>query len=358
MKHFKYSSLLFLIAILSSCTGEYDEDIANVLQEKITEKSIAISGTITSEYRQHEIFISRSLDFSELYLSSESDFEKRKKILENKSVRGAKVYVEVAGEKYEFKEAKRTSYLGYTDYNQPIPTYISIPYDEFYYESVDSFVGIPNQEHKLVVEVEGKTYTATDVMPQVSEIYFNEKSPLCRKVNDYREFPETGFDFDTATVFPYYLFGQQEAYIIDFHTVSTYDIEEEAKGNYDYMYRVEDPCYSFRQLAEPQLMGELIEAGAEIDKGRRENSWRTDYYTDSLLVTKTSCSPAYEQFLYCIFHTESQQFYDFGDISSKFPTNISNGGVGFFSACDVKRKIVSRKKLVQLAESIGNIIEP
>lgn len=352
---YKYVYLLFLTAIISSCTGTYDEDIANVLQQKNAEKTIAISGTITSEYKKQKIFISRSLDFTELYLSSESGFEKRKKLLINSSVGGAKVYVEVAGEKYEFKEVKKNNYLHYTDYNQPIPTGKSIPYDEIYYESIDSFAGIPNQEHKLVVEVEGKTYTATDVMPQVSEISFNEKSPLFGMIYDRREY-EWYNDSDTATLYPAYLFGQQEAYIIGFHNIDKYDKEEEAEGNYNYMYRYDGHSYSFRQLAAPQLMGELSDAGVEIDKGSYENYWYADYYTDSVLVTKMSCSPAYEYFLYCVFQDELV-FYDYGDISSTMPTNISNGGVGFFSACDVKKKFFSRKELVQLAKSIGKFIE-
>ncbi|MBR4688918.1 MAG: DUF4249 family protein [Bacteroidales bacterium] len=342
--------LLILTAFLSSCTGEYDEDISNVLQNKNTEKSISISGTITSEYRKQKIFIFRTMDFSELYLSSDSDLEKRKELKKNRNVRGAKVFVEVAGKKYEFKEAKRTSYISYIDYI-PIPTVISIPYDEIYYESVDSFAGIPNQEHKLVVEVEGKTYTATDVMPQVLEISFTEKSPLFRYVNDYREFPEMGIESDTSTRYPSYLFGQQEAHIMGFSTITAYDKEEEAKGNYDKLYRLDDPCFSFRQLAAPQLMGEAIDGGIEIDLDSRE------YYTDSLLVTKMSCSPAYEYFLYCLFQNNYGNFFDFGDLSSNLPTNISNGGVGFFAACDVRRQFFSRKKLVQLAKSIGNIIE-
>ena len=348
--------LLILTAFLSSCTGEYDEDISNVLQNKNTEKSISISGTITSEYRKQKIFISRTMNFSELYLSSDSGLKKRIELKKNRNVCGAKVYVEIVGEKYEFKEAKRTNYLYYTDYNQPIPTVISIPYDEIYYESVDSFAGIPNQEHKLVVEVEGKTYTATDVMPQALEISFTEKSPLCRYVNDYREFPELGIEYDTATGFPAYLFGQQESYIIGFKTITSYDKKEEAEGNYDYMDCFDDHFYSFRQLAAPQLMGELSGAGVEFDKGSRENSGRIGYYTDSLLVTKMSCSPAYEYFLYCLFQNELY-FYDYGDISSTIPSNITNGGVGFFATCDVRRQIFSRKKLVQLAKSIGNTVE-
>ena len=346
-------NFLFLMVFISSCTGNYDEDISNVLQNKNTEKSISITGTITSEYRKQKIFISRTMNFSELYLSSDSGLKKRIELRKNRNVRGAKVYVEIAGEKYEFKEAKRTNYLYYTDYNQPVPTGISIPYDEIYYESIDSFAGIPNQEHKLVVEVEGKTYTATDVMPQVSEISFNEKSPLFCMVYDRRDY-EWDKDYDTATIFPY-LFGQQEAYVIGFKTITSYDKKEEAEGNYDYMYRLDGHSYSFRQLAAPQLMGELSDAGVAIDNGSYENSWYT-YYTDSLLVTKMSCSPAYEYFLYCLFQNELY-FYDYGDISSTIPTNITNGGVGFFSACDVRRQFFSRKKLVQLAKSIGNIVE-
>ena len=356
MNSFKYSTLLFLTALISSCTGAYDEDIANVLQQKNAEKTITISGIITSEYKQQTIIVSRSVDFNELYVSSDISSKQIKNILTHRRVDGAKVYVEVAGKKYEFKEMHKTGNLLYDTVVQSVPTIIDIPYDAIYYESIDSFAGIPNQEHKLVVEVEGKTYTATDVMPQVSEISFTEKSPLCRKVSHICE--DCDIEFDTATVFPYYLFGQQEAYIIGFKTIDKYDKEEEAKGNYKYMYHFDEPCYSFRQLAAPQLMGAISDvAYIEIAQGSWTERWYTDYYTDSLLVTKMSCSPSYEYYLYCLFQNRWGNDFDFGTMPSNAPTNITNGGVGFFAACDVKKKFFSRRKIIQLAESIGNIIE-
>ncbi len=355
MNSFKYSIFLFLIAFLSSCTGEYDEDISNIIRHKNSEKTISITGIITSDYKRQTIIVSRTVELSELYLSSDISPKQIKNILTHRRVGGAKVYAEVAGKKYEFKEMHKTGYLLYDTVIKSVSTFIDIPYDAIYYESIDSFAGIPNQEHKLVVEVEGKTYTATDVMPQVSEISFNEKSPLFCMVYDRRDY-EWDKDYDTATIFPAYLFGQQESYIMGFRTITTDDKEKEAKGNYNYQYYFDDHCFSFRQLAAPQLMGELSDAGVAIDKGSYENSWYT-YYTDSLLVTKMSCSPAYEYYLYCLFQNDYGNFFDFGDISSNVPTNISNGGVGFFAACDVRRQIFSRKKLVQLAESIGNIIE-
>lgn len=355
MKPFQYSTLLFLIAFLSSCTGAYDEDIANVLQQKNAEKTITISGIITSEYKQQTIIVSRSVDFSELYVSSDISPEQIKDTLLHRRVGGAKVSVEVAGKKYEFKEMHKTGNLYRHRENDWTEV---IPYDAIYYESIDSFAGIPNQEHKLVVEVEGKTYTATDVMPQVSEISFNEKSPLCCKVKDYRAFPENGIEYDTATRFPTYLFGQKESYIMGFRTITTYDKEEEAKGNYNYQYYFDEPCYSFRQLAAPQLMGAISDvAYIEIAPGSWEDSFYTNYYTDSLLVTKMSCSPSYEYYLYCLFQNSYGNDFDFGTMPSNAPTNITNGGMGFFAACDVKKKFFSRKKIIQLAESIGNIIE-
>ncbi|MBQ4216098.1 MAG: hypothetical protein II663_07485, partial [Bacteroidales bacterium] len=264
------------------------------------------------------------------------------------TIGGAKVSVEVAGKTYEFKEMHEASFLYRYRENDWAE---KIPYDEIYYESIDSFAGIPNKEHKLVVEVEGKTYTATDVMPQVSDISLNEKIPLCRQVNHRCE--DCDIEFDTSTVFPTYLFGQQEAYLMDFHSVSNYNKEDEEKGTYYYTYYITDPCYSFRQLASPQLMGALSEVGyREIVPG-----YKTINHTDAIVVLKMSCSPAYEYYLYCLFQNRWGNFFDFGDILSNAPTNISNGGVGFFSACDVKRKIVSKRELVQLAESIGNIIE-
>jgi hypothetical protein len=285
-------------------------------------------------------------------VSSGGNSTKIKDPLLHRRVGGAKIFVEVAGKKYEFKEMHKKGHLYGPQRENAWPE--EILYDEIDYESLDSFAGIPNQEHRLVVEVEGKIYTATDVMPQVSEISFNEKSPLCRKIDIIGD--EDHKVKEIQTVFPVFLFGQQESYIMGFRTITTDDKEKEAKGNYNYQYYFDDHCFSFRQLAAPQLMGELSDAGVAIDKGSYENSWYT-YYTDSLLVTKMSCSPAYEYYLYCLFQNDYGNFFDFGDISSNVPTNISNGGVGFFAACDVRRQIFSRKKLVQLAESIGNIIE-
>lgn len=355
MKSFQYSIFLLLIAFIS-CTGEYDEDISNIIQQKNAKKTVSIAGIITSDYKRQTIIVSRTVDLSELYLSSDISSKQIKNTLTHRRVGGAKVSVEVAGKKYEFKEMHKTGYLLYDTVIKSVSTCIDIPYDAIYYESIDSFAGVPNQEHKLVVEVEGKTYTAMDVMPQVSDISFNEKSSLCRKVSHLCE--DCDVEFDTATVFPYYLFGQQEAYIIGFKTIDKYDKEEEAKGNYKYMYRFDEPCYSFRQLAAPQLMGAISDvAYIEIAQGSWTERWYTDYYTDSLLVTKMSCSPSYEYYLYCLFQNNYGNNFDFGDISSNVPTNIYNGGVGFFAACDVRRQIFSRKKLVQLAESIGNIIE-
>jgi len=332
-------TLLILVAFLSSCSDWYEEDIANVLQHKENEKTIAISGIITSEYSKQTIVVSRSIDFMELYVSSGGDSKKIKDTLTHRRVGGAKVYVEVAGKKYEFKEMHKTGHLYEPPKGNDWPK--EILYDKIYYESIDSFAGIPNQEHKLVVDVEGKTYTATDVMPQVSEIIFNEKSPLCRLISDRLD------EFDTATNYPNYLFGQQEAYIMGFYTITDSD---------DGVYGFSDPCYSFRQLASPQLMGELNDLVISVCYSNYDYRY-SPHFTDSIVVSKMSCSPAYEYFLYCLFQAKQANGYDFGDVSSAIPTNISNGGVGFFAACDLKRKIYNRWDLVHLAESIGNIIE-
>ena len=337
MKYIYYSTFLLVIAFLSSCTGEYDEDIANVIKNKDSEKSIAITGIINSEYKQQTIVVSRSLEFSELYASTGVDPQKLNDSFVNRRVSGAKVYVEVAGKKYEFKETYHTRNLNWNE-----------TYDEIYYESIDSFAGVPNQEHKLVVEVEGKTYTATDVMPKVSEISFNEKSPLCLYI--------MGID-DTTTVYPEYLFGQQEAFVMGFKVIPTQEAIEifgAQTPNYDELIAdFGHPSYSFRQLAAPQLIGEISEGAgyATIKPNRIDNSM----LTDTIAVSKISCSPSYEYFLYCLFQDKKGGNYDYGDISSNLPTNISN--VGFFSACDVTRKNLNKWELTHLAESIGNIIK-
>ena len=342
MKHIYYSTFLLVIAFLSSCTGEYDEDISNVIQRKDSEKSIAITGIVTSKYSKQRIIISRSMEFSELYQFSGTDPQKIEYAYTHRRVSGAKVYVEVAGKKYEFQETHKTKQLKWKE-----------TYDEIYYESIDSFAGIPNQEHKLVVEVEGKTYTATDVMPQLSEISFNENSPLCRYVMGDNEW--------TNTVYPNYLFGQQEAFILGFKPVPTaeaieiYGPKTEDFSFDEWIADFRDPCYSFRQLASPQLIGEISEGAgyATVHAGGLDD---VDL-TDTVIVSKLSCSPQYEHFLYCLFQNRKGSEYEYGDVPSNLPTNISNGAVGFFSACDLKRKIYNKWELTQLAESIGNIIK-
>ena len=341
MKSFQYSIFLLLIAF-TSCTGEYDEDISNVIQRKNSEKTIAISGIITSEYSKQTIVVSRSIDFSELYLSSDGNPNKFKDASSNKRVCGAKVSVEVAGKKYEFKEIHDSI------------NYYGMAYVEIYYESVDSFAGVPNQEHKLVVEVEGKTYTATDVMPQVSEITFNENSPL------YLYLLGGKGSGDTATCYPEYLFGQQEAFIMGFRAIPTPEAKQffgvEDHNYNELISNFGHPSYSFRQLASPHLIGAVSENSGitRINPGNLENM----DLTDTVAISKMSCSPPYEYFLYCLFQNLKASKYDFGEISSNLPTNISNGGVGFFSACDVKRKDFNKWELTSLAHSIGNIVEP
>ena len=187
-------------------------------------------------------------------------------------------------------------------------------------------------------------------MPQVSDFSFTEKSPLCREVVNHIDY------YDTTTNYPEYLFGQQEAYVMGFNPIQIYTVEQ---GNYDeefYHYRHLSFCYSFRQLAAPQLMGAVGDVRF-VEVCPSPSSYDDTKLTDTIVVTKMSCSPAYEYYLYCLFQNYYGNDFDFGIILSNLPTNISNGGVGFFSACDIKRKIFSKKKLTQLAESIGNIIE-
>lgn len=349
MKSFQYSTFLFLMVLLSSCSDYYEEDISNVLQHKENEKTIAISSLITSDYKRQTVVVSRSIDFIETYVSSGGNSTKIKDPLLHRRVGGAKIFVEVAGKKYEFKEIHTTGHL-YRQRENDWPE--DIPYDEIYYESVDSFAGIPNQEHRLVVEVEGKIYTATDVMPQVSEISFNEKSPLCRKIDIIGD--EDHQVKEIPTVFPAYLFGQKESYIMGFNPISIYSVKQ---GDYDEVFSRfgNGPCISFRQLATPQLMGGVGIGYVQVCPS--PGSKHDKNLTDTVVVTKISCSQSYEYYLYCLFQTKTGNGNDFGNISSNVPTNISNGGMGFFAACDVSRQIFSKKELVQLAESIGNIIE-
>ncbi len=298
--------------LLSACTGEFEEDFSNILKENDL-KNVVIKGSVTSESKHHVLWIYESSSYLDL---SSYLFEDEKR----KDIPGAKVYVEIDGHKYYYQEISYTTIDAYNPGNT---------FKHIRYESVDSFAGIPNQEHKLVVEIKGETYTAIDVMPKASNVSLTEAFvPYIKISSEIRD----GENYtDTFVITPRYFFGQQEACIM--------------------MWQNSTSAFYFRQLESPQVMGDAFNLYYdEIDR----SSWAKT----PIKVKKMSCSPAYEAYKYSYFKTVNCNNSDFGDVASNLPTNLTNGAVGFFSAHDVSPTLeYTFQELKQMALSANRIIE-
>lgn len=209
--------------LLYACTGYYDEDYSNILKENKL-KNVVIIGSLTSETKHHVLWIYESSSYLDLgsYM-----FEDDKR----KDIPGAKVHVEIDGHKYDYQEIS---------YTIPDAYYTAHTFNHIRYESVEPFAGIPNQEHKLVVEIKGETYTAIDVMPKASNVSLTETFIPYIKMYSFIKEGKQHYT-DTLLKTPRYLFGQQEACIMVW------------QSSLDSV-----PAFSFRQLESPQVMGDAF----------------------------------------------------------------------------------------------------
>lgn len=298
------------IIFFSSCTDSYKEDFSSVLKETESTRSVIINGSVTSEFKHHIVYVQES---------SNSDVDNPFNWGHNgRDIRGATVYVEIANKKYEFQEKADTSYLGYS-YTK--------------YESIDSFAGIPLEEHKLVVELYGKTYTATDVMPKISTFDLTgDDAPFMQSST------MSGVIIDTTIFYPPYFFGQTIGHMISYRADDP-SVQEES-----------NICF-FRQLAAPQLMSIPF---ASHRSGGIYSMIENRMYT----FKKLSCSAAYENYLYNYFNATLCVDSKHGNMPSNMPTNITNGGAGFFAAQDVITKRYNFSELAEKAKNAGHVLEP
>jgi hypothetical protein len=299
------------IIFFSSCTDSYKEDFSSVLKETESTRSVIINGSVTSEFKHHIVYVQESSNYSDV----DNPFNWGHN---GRDIRGATVYVEIANKKYEFQEKADTSSLGYS-YTK--------------YESIDSFAGIPLEEHKLVVELYGKTYTATDVMPKISTFDLTgDDAPFMQSST------MSGVIIDTTIFYPPYFFGQTIGHMISYRADDP-SVQEES-----------NICF-FRQLAAPQLMSIPF---ASHRSGGIYSMIENRMYT----FKKLSCSAAYENYLYNYFNATLCVDSKHGNMPSNMPTNITNGGAGFFAAQDVITKRYNFSELAEKAKNAGHVLEP
>ena len=132
--------LMSILAFFISCEGSYYQDISDFTDQEDLSTEIVITGGITSEYKYQFITLTKPMGIVDPDLDS---------------ISGAKVKVRIGNTYFEYlEECNHPNYL-----NGRRGVYVS----------KDSLQGVPDYEHTLIVDYNGKVYTATDFMEEVEE---------------------------------------------------------------------------------------------------------------------------------------------------------------------------------------------
>lgn len=287
-------ALFLLAAAFTSCEDNELREITELdLKPGKFKTEIVIEGSITSESGYQFVFLTRPMELNQ----AKPD-----------TIKGATVYLTDGEHTYTYLEA-------------PLHPYIEAPGEDYprrnkkqagFYFSKEPIQGSPGKTYTLVVEYDGKRYTATDSMVAVAP--FNLDSILLPNPyispypGEYTEFYQIAvhhFGYSETTFFHWFVDDGYETWVFNH------------QGN--------DPQGIFGG----QLISRLLK-GVECD---------------TMWVTKHSTSPEFAHYIKSVFKEKQWRNPAFATIPASLPTNVSPSGAGFFYASDVRKKFITMKEL-------------
>jgi len=198
-----------------------------------------------------------------------------------------------------------------------------------YYRTKVKTSGVTGKIYTLKINYNGKLYTASDSLAKVEDFEFNEISsffPTFQRITDNQiSFKRVinAFGFKKSNYWKWNR-GNSELDVPNFD-IAKYDIY------------ISDYFYSH--------IGLPIQATFTNNSTTYGYSF---YEDDIILISKYSMSEKYYKYIYAQFSETDWKSTIFSVIPGKIPTNLSEGGVGFFHATDVKRKSISGKEFTDL----------
>jgi hypothetical protein len=192
------------------------------------------------------------------------------------------------------------------------------------YASYDSIAGTIGNTYTLEVSYNGKSYTASDIMPVADEVF---NFP----VNEIESFPdEDRIEFSVLE----HNFGYEKPLVWSF-----------VQGYFGENNEFQLPFYDVYDLYSMRIYSHV----GSIPQGLFPNGFNvtgaSGISSESLEIIKMAISDQYYEYLLSLFNETDWKAGIFSTIAGNVKTNISKGGIGYFYATNVKRKRITYNDL-------------
>lgn len=212
------------------------------------------------------------------------------------------------------------------------------------YKSIDKFSGEVGKVYTLKIEYNGKTYFASDSMVAATEITFEqipaESQSKYLKVESWSdENPDDVVFYDFASIdLSKHKFGCVETAKWVFRDDSMF------------VKTPKNIVFAEKYYSHEQSMPQGVFPMATWGSGVRYN----EEIPSPVQCLKMSMSDRYYNYLISSFNLTDWSGGMFSTIPGNVKTNLSEGGTGFFYACDVKIRFFDFDELLEIIEMFGD----
>jgi hypothetical protein len=309
----KIISLFILIVSLLSCEtwDYYNIDDFNYGTDNHNIE-LFISGGISSQYINHRIFLTKPGSFID---NTESE-----------PIVDANVFVVSDMDTFRYEIVK----YFWDEYSQQ-----NIELEKPYYQSLKKFSAIAGQEYVLHVEYNNELYIATDIAPVADDFDYNE-IPLPYKEEDPSEY----YTNDNGDLVPATLDLSVKKHHFGFPNSCIYlwDRKKNVSDTIDYLTSFAK-SYA-HQFADVQGVFANINYYTHFVGG-------DDSVKDTVVTILQTISDNYYEFLRQGFNETDWKESTFATLSGNLPTNVSEGGAGFFYVSDLFKKEIIIEDLLK-----------
>ncbi|MBN1188004.1 MAG: hypothetical protein JXB49_37360 [Bacteroidales bacterium] len=309
----KIISLFILIVTLLSCEtwDYYNIDDFNYGTDNHNIK-LFINGGISSQYINHRIYLIKPGSFI--------DKTKSEPIVD------ANVFVvsDMDTFRYEIVE------YSWNEYSQQ---YIELEMP--YYQSIKKFSAIAGQEYVLHVEYNHEIYTATDIAPVAKDFDYNEIPLPYQGENSSEYYTNDNGDLVQATLD---LSVKKHHFGFPNSCIYLWDRKKSVSDTLDYL-NINAKSY-VHQFADVQGVFANINYYTHFVGGE-------DSVKDTVVTILQTISDNYYAYLHQGFNETDWKESTFATISGNLPTNVSEGGAGFFYVSDLLKKEIIIEDLLK-----------
>ncbi|MBN1119428.1 MAG: hypothetical protein JXA77_19610 [Bacteroidales bacterium] len=266
--------------------------------------NIFIDGGISSQYINHVLYLTKP--------GSYIDNSKQE------PVKNARVYIVCENDTFNYELVE----YDWREYEQQF-----FELETPYYQSIEKFSAIPGKQYVLYVEYNNKLYSAADLAPEATDFKYDE-IPLPYK----NENPNESYSDDNGNIRPAALdlSVKKHHFGFPYSCVYLWAEKENISDSDNFITSIYAKSYA-HQFADVQGVFANI-----------------NYYThfiggdvsikDTAVTILQTISAGYYNYLRQGFNETDWKESTFATISGNLPTNVSEGGAGFFYVSDLFKK--------------------